>query len=209
MTKPKRERRTQEERRAATIRKLLDATEASLAEVGYVATTIQAVCARAGISQGGLFRHFKSHDALMAAAGRDLGEKMLTKFAEDFSRERLGSASATALRLLDRHSTSRFNLAWLELAMAARTRPALRRALRPIGTRYFRDICKAAHALLPEVATALGPAFPMLIDAALSAFDGAVVHRSMVNKPFSHSARADQLATLGDWLEHQMGIASR
>jgi hypothetical protein len=58
-------RRTQQERRDGTVRKLLDAAAESLIELGYANTSVQEICKRAGVSHGGLFRHFSSRVELM------------------------------------------------------------------------------------------------------------------------------------------------
>ena len=61
-------RRTQAERREATIGKLVEATIGCLAELGYSGTSTGAICKRAGVSQGGMFRHFGTRLELIAAA---------------------------------------------------------------------------------------------------------------------------------------------
>lgn len=61
-------RRTQQERREETRRALLDATVASLLEVGYARTTTLEVQKRAGVSRGALLHHFPSKASLLAAA---------------------------------------------------------------------------------------------------------------------------------------------
>jgi AcrR family transcriptional regulator len=63
-----RPRRTQEERSAETRARLLDATIASLVEVGYASTTTTAVCERAGVSRGAQVHHFPRKQDLVVAA---------------------------------------------------------------------------------------------------------------------------------------------
>ena len=75
MTTTSAPRRTQAERREGTIGALLDATEDVLHERGYAATTVAAVCERAGVSQGGLFRHFATRRALLVAAAERVADK--------------------------------------------------------------------------------------------------------------------------------------
>ena len=48
------ERRSQNERTAATIARLLEATMTAIVELGYSRATVREICARAGVSQGGL-----------------------------------------------------------------------------------------------------------------------------------------------------------
>src|SRR5690242_5936361 len=65
---PVKTRRTQEQRRAETRAKLLDAAIESLLEVGYAATTTRAVAQRAGVSSGAQTHHFPRRVDLVAAA---------------------------------------------------------------------------------------------------------------------------------------------
>jgi TetR/AcrR family transcriptional regulator, transcriptional repressor for nem operon len=48
--------------------KLLDAALAVIREKGYAATTVDELCARAGVAKGSLFHHFKDKEALAIAA---------------------------------------------------------------------------------------------------------------------------------------------
>jgi AcrR family transcriptional regulator len=177
-------RRTQEERREATIRKLLDAATEALIEVGYSGASVQEVCARADVSTGGLFRHFASRDKLMVAVGEDVGKQLLARYRRDFEtlrdeREPL----ELALKLVRSSCRSRLNQAWYELAIAARTNARLKKALAPTAARYYEDIARLARELLPELATALGDGFPVLVDTIIAVFDGEVVHRFVLPKP--------------------------
>jgi TetR/AcrR family transcriptional regulator, transcriptional repressor for nem operon len=48
--------------------KLLDAAFAVIREKGYVASTVDELCARAGVAKGSFFHHFKDKEALAVAA---------------------------------------------------------------------------------------------------------------------------------------------
>ncbi len=177
-------RRTQEERRAGTIRKLLDAATETLIEVGYAGATVQAVCQRAQVSQGGLFRHFASREALMVAVVEDVGAKLLDQYREDFRRaDEHEDRLAFALRLVRDQCRSRLNQAWYELAVAARTNPGLLAALQPVAVRYYDDIEQLARQLLPELADGLGDHFGLVVDTVITMFDGEVVHRFVLERP--------------------------
>jgi AcrR family transcriptional regulator len=72
-------RRTQEERRAETRAKLLDATIHSVLEVGYAATTTRRVAELAGVSQGAQTHHFPRRVDLVGAAVERLAEQRLAE----------------------------------------------------------------------------------------------------------------------------------
>lgn len=190
-------RRTQEERREATIRKLLDAATAALIELGYAEASVQEVCKRAGVSTGGLFRHFATREALMVAVGQDVGGQILERYRREFEslrdeREPL----ELALRLVRASCRSRLNQAWYELFMAARTNKRLSKALAPTAERYFADIRSLAHQLLPDLAAQLGARFDVLVDTIIAIFDGEVVHRFVFKKPDFEQERLDLLLGL-------------
>ena len=48
--------------------KLLDASLALIREKGYASTTVDELCARAGVAKGSFFHHFKDKEALAVAA---------------------------------------------------------------------------------------------------------------------------------------------
>jgi hypothetical protein len=79
--------------------------------------------------------------------------------------------------------------------MAARTSPALRRALRSASARYHQDIEALARQLLPELALKMGDRFRVLVDTIIAVFDGEAVHRFVLEKPEVESARLDLLTS--------------
>ncbi|MDB4993113.1 MAG: transcriptional regulator, AcrR family, partial [Myxococcaceae bacterium] len=127
-------RRTQKERREGTIRKLIDAATHTLIEVGYAEASVQRICARAELSQGALFRHFATREALMVAVGEDVGERILERYRKKFlSVPTDEDAVAAAVRLVRDACRSRLNVAWYELSMAARTNDNLKKHLEPVA----------------------------------------------------------------------------
>ena len=190
-------RRTQDERRASTMRKVVDAATDALIAVGYAEASVQEVCKRAGVSTGGLFRHFATREALMVAVGQDVGAKLLARYRRDFEalageREPL----ELALRLVRSSCRSQLNQAWYELAMAARTNKRLHAALGPMAERYYADIAALARELLPELADVLGEYFPIMVSTIIAVFDGEVVHRFMMKKPIIEEARVQLLLSI-------------
>jgi AcrR family transcriptional regulator len=190
------QRRTQKERREGTIRKLLDAATETLIDVGYAEASVQRICARAGLSQGALFRHFATREALMVAVGEDVGGQLLERYKKKFDKlaRGPGDVAPAAMRLVREMCRSRSNQALYELMSAARTNAALKKALQPIARRYHENIVRLARELLPEDATTLGDTFEAIITMILAVFDGETMHRFVLEQPRLEQARFDVLA---------------
>lgn len=187
-------RRTQQERREATIGKLLDAATETLIEVGHAEASVQRICARAGLSQGALFRHFPTREALMVAVGEHVGAQILARFRKKFATlaerdEDIGAAIA----LVRDACRSRLNQAWYELSMAARTNPNIRKGIEPVARRYFEDITALARELLPGLAARFGAGFDVLVTSVIALFDGEAVHRYLLREPAIENARLELL----------------
>jgi len=125
-------RRTQDERREATIAKLLDATIACLVECGYRDTSISRICERAGVSQGGLFRHFDSRTALMVATTAEIGMRHLAQLRELVDGPGVDKEQLDVIVRYFRAATrDPITAAWREVLVAARTNEELRLAVVP------------------------------------------------------------------------------
>jgi TetR/AcrR family transcriptional repressor of nem operon len=61
--------------------KLLDAALSAIREQGYAATSVDDLCARAGVTKGAFFHHFKSKEALAVAAADHWTETTSALFA--------------------------------------------------------------------------------------------------------------------------------
>jgi AcrR family transcriptional regulator len=85
VTRPK-PRRTQEERRAETRGKLLDATVRSLREEGYAGTTTRRVAELAGVSQGAQTHYFPRRVDLVGAAVEHLVEQRIAELRRKAAR---------------------------------------------------------------------------------------------------------------------------
>ena len=171
-------RRTQAERRAGSLRRLLDAATAALIEVGYYRTTVAEVCARAGLSQGALFRHFETRIALLIAVADDIDQGLRTLYRRDFEQLRPVQTDelVLALSVLRANVASPLHQAWFELLMAARTDAALHAALLPIWQRRAADDQALAALLLPDAAQRL-PDFAVIVDTMVTLFHGEGVDR--------------------------------
>jgi AcrR family transcriptional regulator len=142
-------RRTQRERREGTIAKLLDAAIQCLIEHGYRDTSISRICDRAGVSQGGLFRHFSSRTTLMVATTEEICRRHMAQFDAmlqdptpdvDLPTVMVGSFREAAQMPL--------TAAWREILLAARTNAELSGAIAP-AVQDFEDAIMDLAARVP------------------------------------------------------------
>ena len=152
--------RTQAQRREQTRTALLDATIDCLVEIGYARTSVQEICARAGVSKGAVQHHFTAKAELMAAAVEHLTTKLRRQLAA--SLDELpggGTGVAAAIDLLWTGYSGTLSTAVTELWVAARTDPELRAAIRPVdralGRATLEHVTQVAGELPPERAEML------------------------------------------------------
>lgn len=171
-------RRTQAERRESTIGALLDATVTCLATRGYAATSTAAVCAEAGVSQGALFRHFPTRQALLVATAEHVATCNVAAFGA-LVNEDVESVEEIVSVLVHLRAIvlSPANQTWRELLVAARSDAELREALHPARLSLQQQMIDAATALwgehLPseDLAAVLSIVVNMLDGLAFSALD--------------------------------------
>jgi AcrR family transcriptional regulator len=150
-----RTRRTQAERRTHTQRLLLEATLASLSELGYASTTTLEVERRAGVSRGARLHHFPNKAALLSAALAWLSEQLSERYAPAFAasptrkqeRQRI-RAGLHELYTIFQHP---HYVAVLELSVAARIDVELRVQLRSVAERSRNLALDAAKKLFPAL----------------------------------------------------------
>jgi AcrR family transcriptional regulator len=134
-------RRTQRERSAAMRERLLEATIDSLYEVGYSRTTTIEVAARAGVSRGAQLHHFPTKKRLVTVAVRHLLEKRLEEFRLAFATLPQGADKYNGvIDILWDKTSNRAFYAWLELVVAARTDPSLRKTVVEIADQFADQI---------------------------------------------------------------------
>jgi AcrR family transcriptional regulator len=135
-------------RAQATRTRLLDATVEALVETGYAGTTTQEVRRRAGCSRGTLLYHFpKREDLLVAALHHVLSDRVDGFVAEHGSLA--GKDTEAFIQALWRQWQGPALIAWLELAVAARTNAALREPMRDTMLVFDQQILTAFRALKP------------------------------------------------------------
>jgi AcrR family transcriptional regulator len=142
------------------------------------------ICLRAGVSKGGMFRHFDSRLALVVAAAEEVGRRHLDEFRS------LGPATIEQqLEFARSRSRARINAVWFELLIAARTDTALREKLTPVAIGLYDNIEELA------VNSGLGAALddPEMARVAATAvvhmFDGEAVIRAVLPRPELEEAR--------------------
>ncbi|MCZ4500256.1 MAG: TetR family transcriptional regulator [Marmoricola sp.] len=198
MTQAAAVRRTQAERSAATVAALVDATIETIADLGYHRASLGEICTRAGVSKGGLFRHFDSRLDLVVAAAGEVGRRHLDGFRS------LGDAPVGELLAFARsRARARINAVWFELLIAARTDTALREHLTPVAIWLYDSIEELALASTPA-----GDVDPELVRLAATSvvhmFDGEAVIRSVLPRPELEEAR---LAGVVAWFAETAGAS--
>ncbi|MFI6866313.1 TetR/AcrR family transcriptional regulator [Nocardia sp. NPDC050406] len=183
MTEAPRPRRTQQERRAATVAKLVDATIAAIGEVGYQRATVQEICTRAGLSAGAMFRQFDTRLDLIVRTAREAFAQQLNGFGA--AMEHLGAqenALDVALRFLRQAQSSNLIHALREIYLAARSDSELRERIASIADEYYREIVATLNrtGLLDDFPEQVRePLFFMM----LHLFSGEAVVRGVYQRP--------------------------
>ena len=128
-----RKHRTQAERSERTREQLLDATIECLVELGYARTTVQEICQRAGLSRGAQQHHFTTKAELMTSALEHLFKRLSDEILAATNELPAGPSRIEAgVDLLWRAYSGTLSTAAVELWVAARTDPELRRTLLPV-----------------------------------------------------------------------------
>jgi AcrR family transcriptional regulator len=167
-------RRTQADRRATTRQALLDATIQSLTELGYARTTTTEITARAGVSQGALFKHFATKEALLSAAAAELCASLFPRFRKGMRSHRSGKDPVErALRGLWAVFKTDEVRVLHELYTAAPTEKALRAALIPILAQHRENVIAEGKNLFPELAAL--PNFDTAVDFVVTSMQGAAL----------------------------------
>jgi AcrR family transcriptional regulator len=191
--------RTQQQRREDTIGRLLDASIATIVEVGYARTSAALIAKRAQVSDGAIFRHFPTMRDLMGATLQEAGRRQLEEYADRIAKIPTdASALEEGLRILNDLTGNPTNTVIHELWVAARTDDHLRETLREEMTAYAAQIYKAARTLAPtEQIQAFGDEnFTALLAVLVNVFDGAAVIRHVLPQPEIEERRIPVLMSL-------------
>lgn len=146
--------RTQQERSAAMRRRLLDATVECLVRYGYAGTTTTRVTEIAGVTRGAQVHHFPTRADLVAAAVRHLAAKRAELAFEKIERvRRAPDPLDAALDLMWEVHQGPILHATIEVWVAARTDPGLRRQLAVVEPAARDSLLEFAAAAFGEYAT--------------------------------------------------------
>jgi AcrR family transcriptional regulator len=187
---------TQQQRREETVARLLEASIATIIEVGYSRASAAVITKRAGVSVGALFRHFDNMGDFMAATAYEVLRRQLdsaTKQVAAIPSDRPAlEAALTILRDITGNST---NTVMYELMIAARTDEKLNVTLQNVLEQYTTKICDAARAI-PGAESFPAETFPVLVALLINTFDGAAIVRAVLPHPDIEQRRIELLTSL-------------
>jgi AcrR family transcriptional regulator len=188
--------RTQQERREETVARLLDASIATIIDVGYARASAAVITRRAGLSGGALFRHFDTMGDFMAATAHEVlrrqGEGLSKQVADAPASQSALEAVVTSLRDVTGNET---NVVMYELLIAARTDEKLRDTLRTVLKEYrgrFLELARALPAADQYPDDTLAGVMALLINS----FDGMAMMRTVLPQPEIEAGRIPLLMTL-------------
>jgi AcrR family transcriptional regulator len=188
--------RTQRERREGTVARLLDASIATIVEVGYSRASAAVITKRADVSVGALFRHFDTMGDFMAATAYEVLRRQLDLFTKQVAEIPAdGPALAEVLTILRNITRNPTNAVMYELMIAARTDEKLRATLQDVLTEYSAKIYDVAHAL-PGVENVPEETFAALAATLMNTFDGSAMLRAVLPQPDIDAQQVPLLASL-------------
>lgn len=188
--------RTQQQRREETVGRLLEASIASIIEVGYARASAAVITKWAGVSVGALFRHFETMSDFMAATASEVLRRQVESFTKQVAQIPADcpvlEAALTILRDITGGPT---NAVLYELMIAARTDDKLNAHLREAMAQYTAKILDAARAL-PGADAIDSDTFPALVALLTNVFDGAAIVRGIFPEPDIEEQRIALLSKL-------------
>jgi AcrR family transcriptional regulator len=188
--------RTQQQRREETIAGLLDASIATIVEVGYARASAAVITKRAQVSVGALFRHFDTMGDFMAATAYEVMRRQLELFSKRVVEIPADKpALETVLTILRDVTGNSTNTVMYELLIAARTDEKLRATLQDVLTVYGEKIYEAARSL-PSADEFGEENFAALVAMLTNTFDGAAIVRAVVPQPEIEERRIAVLTSL-------------
>jgi AcrR family transcriptional regulator len=133
---------------AQTRARLIESTIRCLVKFGYSGTTTPKVAAEAGLSRGAMLHHFENGGALMQATIAELLDRRLRAFRRAAGSP--GDDVRTLVRTYWKQLLSPAFVAFVELAIAARTDSNLARILEPAQAEFRERWYELAVQLFPQ-----------------------------------------------------------
>ncbi len=139
-------RRTMQQRREATVAKLIDATIEAICEVGIDRASVREICSRAGLSSGAMFKQFDGRPELIAAASEEILARLLRQFhaVVDHLTQGESSLEATVGFLRSAMSTP-LTHALRQIYIATLHDPELQARIAPAVSSYYSELTTHAE----------------------------------------------------------------
>jgi AcrR family transcriptional regulator len=187
---------TQQQRRQDTIARLLEASIATIVEVGYARASAAVITKRAKVSDGALFRHFPTMGDFMAATAYEVMRRQLELFAKRVAEIPADKpALEEVLTILRDVTGNATNTVMYELLIAARTDEKLRDTLQDVLTVYSEKIFEAARSV--PLSDEIGEEdFATLVALLINTFDGAAIVGHVLAQPEIEERRIPLLMSL-------------
>jgi AcrR family transcriptional regulator len=188
--------RTQQERREETIARLLDASIATIIDVGYARASAAVITRRAGLSGGALFRHFETMGDFMAATAYEVMRRQLDAFGKQVAEIPPNQSALEGVLNTIRDITGNdTNVVIYELLIAARTDEKLRGTLQDVLKEYSARIFDTARAL-PTADEYPEGTLAAVVALLTNTFDGAAIVRTVLPHPEIEAGRIPLLMAL-------------
>jgi len=188
--------RTQRERREGTVARLLDASIATIIEVGYSRASAAVITKRADVSVGALFRHFDTMGDFMAATAYEVLRRQLDLFTKEVAQIPADQpALESMLRIMRDIIGNQTNTVMHELMIAARTDEKLRATLQEVLTEFGAKIFDVARGL-PGVEGLSDETLLTVVATLMNTFDGAAILNAVLPQPELSAQKIALIAAL-------------